>query len=401
MADTPRREPRPRATTSSRRRGLAHIRPGTTPGTLPPPELGAATPKRICVIAYTTDAVTETEGKTLEEALAAAGPGVRWINVDGADAALLQRLGAHFKLHPLALEDVLTGPQRPKVERYTDHYFMILRMLRCPTPRGAEISRGVEISRSATAEHGRDEGSGGLGGPSRPPIELDDEQVSVFFGHDWVITVQERPGGDVFDPVRDAIRQARGRVREAGADYLAYLLLDAVVDGYFPVLEAVSDRVEALEAETLAPAPPTLQALQHTRHIVLVLRRAIWPTREAIGVLQREASPLVSAETRVFLRDSHDHAVQALELVEAFREMLAGMMDVYLSVQNQRLNEVMKVLTVIATLFIPLTFIASIYGMNFEHMPELHWRWGYGYALSLMALTAGGMLFYFRRKGWW
>ena len=370
MADTPRREPRPRATTtsSSRRRSLAHIRPGTTPGTLPAPEPGATTPKRICVIAYTREAVTETEGKTLEEALAAAGPGVHWINIDGADAPLLQRLGTHFKLHPLALEDVLTGPQRPKVERYTDHYFMILRMLRCTTP---------------------------------GQVDIDDEQVSVFFGRDWVITVQERPGGDVFDPVREAIRHGRGRVRDTGADYLAYLLLDAVVDALFPVLEAVSDRVETLESETLGAAPSTLQALQHTRHNVLSLRRAIWPTREAIGVLQREDHPLISAETRVFLRDIHDHAVQALELVEAFREMLAGMMDVYLSVQSQRLNEVMKVLTVIATLFIPLTFIASIYGMNFDHMPELHWRYGYVSALGLMGVTAIGMLYYFRRKGWW
>jgi magnesium transporter len=338
------------------------------PGTLPPLDTDAVERRRITVIAYTPDGVTETEGKTLEEALAAAGPGVRWINVDGADTSVLQRLGAHFKLHPLALEDVLSGPQRPKVERYAEHYFMILRMLRL-----------------AAAGH----------------AEIDDEQVSIFFGHDWVITVQDRPGGDVFEPVRDAIRQSRGRVREAAADYLAYLLLDAVVDGYFPVLEAVSDRVEMLESETLAASPRTLQALQHTRHTVLALRRAIWPTREAIGVLQREESPTISGETRTFLRDSHDHAVQALELVEAFREMLAGMMDVYLSVQNQRLNEVMKVLTVIATLFIPLTFIASIYGMNFKHMPELEWPWGYGYALGLMALTAIGLLTFFRRKGWW
>ena len=338
------------------------------PGTLPPVDPDAAERRRITVIAYTHDAVTETEGKTLEEALAAAGPGVRWINIDGADAGVLERLGAHFKLHPLALEDVLSGPQRPKIERYADHYFMILRMLR-------------------------------LASAGQP--DVDDEQVSVFFGHDWVVTVQERAGGDVFEPVRDAIRQARGRVRQAGADYLAYLLLDAVVDGYFPVLEAVSDRVETLEAETLDGSPRTLQALQHTRHSVLTLRRSIWPTREAIGVLQREESPLIAAETRTFLRDSHDHAVQALELVEAFREMLAGMMDVYLSVQNQRLNEVMKVLTVIATLFIPLTFIASIYGMNFKHMPELDWPWGYASALGLMGLIAIGMLTYFRRKGWW
>lgn len=361
-------EARQRATTTSRRRHLPRIVPGTPPGTLRAPEPGAAAAKRVRVIAYTHDAVTETEGKTLDEALAAAGPGVRWINVDGADAPLLRELGARFKLHALALEDVLTGPQRPKVEHYADHYFMVLRMLRSTAPGQADI---------------------------------DDEQVGVFFGHDWVITVQERPGADVFDPVRQAIRQGRGRVREAGADYLAYLLLDAVVDALFPVLEAVSDRVEALESETLGAAPRTLQALQHTRHAVLGLRRAIWPTREAIGVLQREDNPLISAETRVFLRDIHDHAVQALELVEAFREMLAGMMDVYLSVQNQRLNEVMKVLTVIATLFIPLTFIASIYGMNFEHMPELHWRFGYVYAFGLMAITALGMLVYFRRKGWW
>ena len=338
------------------------------PGTLPPLDPAAAEGRRITVMAYTHDSVTETEGKTLEEALAAAGPGVRWINVDGADTGVLQRLGAHFKLHPLALEDVLGGPQRPKIERYVEHYFMILRMLRL-----------------ASAGH----------------AEIDDEQVSIFFGRDWVITVQERPDGDVFEPARDAIRQSRGRVREAGADYLAYLLLDAVVDGLFPLLEAVSDRVEVLESETLAASPQALQALQHTRHTVLTLRRAIWPTREAIGVLQREENPLIAAETRMFLRDSHDHAVQALELVEALREMLGGMIDVFLSVQNQRLNEVMKVLTVIATLFIPLTFIASIYGMNFKHMPELEWPWGYGGALSLMALTAIGMLMYFRRKGWW
>jgi magnesium transporter len=352
----------------SRRRHLARIRPGSIPGTLPPAEPGAAAAKRVRVIAYTHEAVTETEGKTLEEALAAAGPGVRWINVDGADATLLQELGGRFKLHPLALEDVLSAPQRPKVERYADHFFMVLRMLRCVVPHEADI---------------------------------DEEQVSIFFGRDWVITVQERAGGDVFEPVRDAIRQARGRVREAASDYLAYLLLDAVIDALFPVLEAVSDRVETVESEALHPGPHTLPKLQHTRHTVLTLRRAIWPTREAIAVLQREDNPLISAETRVFLRDSQDHAVQALELVEALREMLADVMDIYLSAQNQRLNEVMKVLTVIATLFIPLTFIASIYGMNFEVMPELKWPWGYAWALGLMVITAAGMLLFFRRKGWW
>ena len=367
MTEIARREPRQR-TATPRRRELARIRPGTIPGTLPSPDPGTTAAKRVQVIAYTREVVTETEGKTLEEALAGAGHGVRWINVDGADAPMLDELGTRFKLHALALEDVLSMPQRPKVERYADHYFVVLRMLRGTGSRDADI---------------------------------DAEQVSIFVGRDWVVTVQERPDGDVFEPVRDAIRQARGRVREAGADFLAYLLLDAVVDALFPVLEAVSDRVEALEFQALAATPRALEALQHTRHNVLTLRRVIWPTREAIGVLQRDDSGPITAETRVFLRDSYDHAVQGLELVESFRETLAGMMEVYLSVQNQRLNEVMKVLTVIATLFIPLTFIASIYGMNFQHMPELAWRWGYFYVLGLMAVTAAGLLLYFHRKGWW
>jgi magnesium transporter len=366
MSDTARREHRLGPTTQAPRRDLARVVPGQPPGTLLPREGPSATVDRVQVIAYTRDRVTETEGKTLAEALAGAGTGIHWINIDGLDTELLREAGARFGLHPLALEDVLTAPQRPKVERYTDHYFLVLRMIR----------------------HVHE-------------AHLEDEQVSVFFGRDWVVTIQERPGGDVFDPTRQAIRQARGRVREAGADYLAYLLVDAVVDAFFPTMEAISDRVETLETEALHPSPRTLPRLQRTRRTVLKLRRALWPSREAIAVFQREESPLIAAETRVFLRDSHDHAVQALELVEALRETMADTMEIYLSAQNQRLNEVMKVLTVIATLFIPLTFIASIYGMNFEVMPELRWRWGYPFALGLMAASAAGMLYFFRRKGWW
>jgi magnesium transporter len=367
MAENVRRD-RHRAPSKARRRDLARIRPGSVPGSLPPPEPGAPAPTRVHVLAFTRDAVTETDGKTVDEALATAGPGVRWINIDAPDATLLREIGLRFKLHPLALEDVLSVPQRPKVERYAEHYFMVLRMLRCLKPAEAEV---------------------------------DQEQISIFFGREWVITLQERADGDVFDPVRDAIRQSRGRVRDAGADYLAYLLLDASVDALFPVLEVVSDGVEAIESEALHPGPGTLSSLQHTRHTVTALRRSIWPTREAIAVLQREENPLIQPETRVFLRDTHDHAVQSLELVESLREMLADVMDIYLSSQNQRLNEVMKVLTVIATLFIPLTFIASIYGMNFENIPELKWRFGYVWALGLMAASATVMLLFFRRKGWW
>jgi len=203
--------------------------------------------------------------------------------------------------------------------------------------------------------------------------------------------------------VSEAIRQRRGRVREAGADYLAYLLIDAVVDAYFPVLDALAERMQTLEEEallTLARTEETLLRLTRLRHDLIGVRRGIWPMREAVAVLQREDS-LVSSDTRVFLRDVYDHAVQALEIVEALRETAVSVMDLYLSTQNQRLNEVMKVLTVIATVFIPLTTIASIYGMNFKHMPELEWRYGYPVVLGLMLLAAGGMIGYFKKRGWW
>jgi magnesium transporter len=339
------------------------IRPGAPPGTLLPAE--AARPGTIRVVHFTEAAARETAPAAAVEALRdlAAG-GVTWIDVDGlGDAAALARLGEHFKLHPLALEDVVNVTQRPKVERYPEHYFVVLRMVR---------------------------------------PDDDEEQVSLFFGRDWVITIQERPGGDVFGSVRSAIREARGRVRAAGADFLAYLLIDAVVDGYFPVLETVGDRMEALETEAIAhPTQRTLVAIEETRREVQALRRAVWPLREEVAILQREDSALIAPETRIFLRDTYDHAVQALEIVETLRETRAAMMEVYISVQNQRLNEVMKVLTVMATVFIPLTFIASIYGMNFELMPELKWSYGYLWALGLMALTAGGLVAYFRRRGWW
>jgi magnesium transporter len=339
-----------------------------------PGTLGTAAPggreARLSLMVFDRERVREPAVATLDEAVnALQGAAVAWLNVDGLDPGALAALGRHWGLHPLALEDAMNVPQRPKVERYDKHFFMVLRTLR-------------------------------LGPPPFLPIE--EEQVSVFFGAGWVITVQEREGGDCFEPVREAIRQGRGRVREAGADYLAYLLLDSVIDAYFPVVESLDDRMHALEDEALDHAgSATLRNLQRLRQDLLTLRRAVWPVREEIGVLQRDDSPLVSAETRVFLRDAYDHAMQALEIVEALRETSTTVMEVYLSIQNQRLNEVMKVLTVIATLFIPLTFIASIYGMNFQFMPELHWRYGYAYALGLMGLTASGMILYFKRRGWW
>jgi magnesium transporter len=271
-------------------------------------------------------------------------------------------------------------PQRPKVERFDKHVFLVMRTMR--------LERPEQTAGAPAAEAG--------GG------EIHEEQVSVFFGADWVLTIQEG-GGDSFEPVRTAIRQGRGRVREAGADYLAYLLIDAVVDAYFPVVDALAEQMHALEEEALLPRAPqaTLLRLTRVRHDLIGVRRAVWPMREEVAILQREASTLITPDTRVFLRDVYDHAIQALEIVESLREMAVSVMEVFLSAQNQRLNEVMKVLTVIATLFIPLTFIASIYGMNFKHMPELERPWAYPAVLAFMALAAAGMIGYFKKRGWW
>lgn len=371
MRDWKRRE-RQRRTALGPRRRRTGTRPGTPPGTLVRAE--HAHPPRISVVTFSHGDVDEAHDVTVHDALARVRAGqVTWIDVDGhGDAALLARLGERFGLHPLALEDVLNVGQRPKVERYDKHYFVVVRTVHLP-PAGAPAGE-----------------------------QLDEEQVSLFFGADWVITVQERTGGDAFRAVREAIHQGRGRVRDAGADFVAYLLLDAIVDGYFPALEALAERLEGLEEEVIDGASNgVLARMQRVRHELLALRRAVWPMREEVAALQRDEGGLVSAETKVFLRDVYDHVVQALELMESLRETAVSLMEVYLSAQNQRLNSVMKVLTVIATVFIPLTFIASIYGMNFEHMPELRWPYGYPFALGLMAVTAGAMVAYFRWRGWW
>jgi magnesium transporter len=332
------------------------------------PTAAAATgPTEISVITFTESKVSESEATTVEEALAAADrPGITWINVEGlGEPAAVTRLAERFSLHPLSVEDALSVPQRPKVERYDHYYFVVMRTARLAP-------------------------------------WLEEEQVSLFFGEGFVITIQERIGGDVFDPVRDAIRKDRGRIRSLGTDFLAYSLLDAVCDGYFPVIEDIGERVDAVEDLAIArPTPRVLVQIHELRQDLLRLRRAVWPMRDVLATLQREASELISEETKVFLRDAYDHAIQSLELTENYRETVAAVMEIYLSAQNQRLNEVMKVLTVIATLFIPLTFVASIYGMNFEFMPELHWRYGYIFALGLMAVVGATMLLYFKKRGWW
>ena len=295
---------------------------------------------------------------------------VTWINVDGLGTVeVLEKLEEILGLHRLALEDVLNIPQRPKVDDYGDHQYIVVRM----------------------------------------PVSLENtetEQLSLFLGKNFVLTVQERPG-DCFGPVRDRIFGGRPRIRDSGPDYLAYAILDAVVDAYFPPLEAVGQRLEELELEVLEnPDRHRVRELHDIKHDLVTLRRFVWPLREVNSALLHPENNYLTEKTRLFMRDCYDHTVHALDLVESYRDVASGLLDLYLSMQSQRMNEVMKVLTIIATIFIPLSFIAGLYGMNFDsgvsrwNMPELSWAYGYVFALGVMAVTAAGMVFYFWRRGW-
>jgi len=292
---------------------------------------------------------------------------ISWINVDGVhDVEKIQRIGEGFNLHPLIIEDIVHTGQRPKVEEYDSILFIILRMLRW----------------------------------SEKSEQIDDEQVSVVLGPSWVVSFQER-AGDVFDPIRERIQSNRGRIRKLSSDYLAYALIDAVVDHYFSILETLGDRIEALGEEMAEnPKREDVQSIRHLKRELLFMRKSVWPLREVLGSIQRDESDLVRESTRPYLRDVYDHTIQIIDTVETFRDMVSGLMDLYLSSISNRMNEVMKVLTIIATIFIPLSFVAGLYGMNFAFMPELQWRYGYFAALGLMFAMGGGMLYYFRRRRW-
>ncbi|MFW6157733.1 MAG: magnesium/cobalt transporter CorA [Planctomycetota bacterium] len=340
---------------------------GLPPGTLVhvgQPRTGAA---RIRVIDYSRSDVQEHDVSPDQCARFLDSNTVTWINVDGIhDLDLIRALGREFKLHPLLLEDIANTRQRPKVDEYEDHLFVVLKML---------YVQG-------------DDGSIGA------------EQVSLVLGPNFVISFQERPG-DVFEPIRDRIRNARGRVREAGADYLAYALVDAVVDNYFLILESVGDRIEELEEGVVSdPDTELLRGIRRLKREALLLRRSVWPLREVVSALSRGESPLVRADTLPYLRDVYDHTIQVGDTIETFRDLIAGLRDTYLTVISNRMNEVMKVLTVIATIFIPLTFIAGVYGMNFEYMPELKWSWAYPAVWAIMLLVAVGMIIYFKTRKW-
>lgn len=323
---------------------------------------------QISVLDYDESNVREKVVDTIEECLPFKdAPTVTWINITGLhEIALIEAVGKSFNLHPLILEDIAHTGQRPKMEEYENLLFIVIKMLRYKEDVG----------------------------------QIDEEQVSLILGPNWVLSFQEREG-DVFDPLRERIRNGKGRIRKMGADYLAYSLLDAVVDHYFLILERLGDRIEVLgEALLIQPVPQTLAEIHDLKRELLFLRKSVWPLRGVINGLQRGESPLFHPHTLIYLRDLYDHTIQVMDAVETFRDMTAGMLDIYLSSASNRMNEIMKVLTIIATIFIPLTFIAGIYGMNFQFMPELKWPFGYFCALGFMSAVAIGLLIYFRRRKW-
>ncbi|MGH7583946.1 MAG: magnesium/cobalt transporter CorA [Gemmatimonadales bacterium] len=296
-------------------------------------------------------------------------PGVTWINVSGVhDISIVEQIGKRFSLHPLLLEDIVNTTQRPKTDEYPDRLYVVVKMFR-------QVRHDDE-----------------------PEIEA--EQVSVVLGPNFVLTFQETVG-DVFDPVRQRIRAAKGHICNEGADYLAYALIDTIVDRYYTILEEIGDATEGIEDGILEnPTTEALQAVYELKRALVAFRRGVWPLREAIAALERYGSDLVRPDTLPYLRDVHDHTLQVADAIDTYRDMMSGMIDLYMSSVSNRMNQVMKVLTVIATIFIPLTFIAGVYGMNFVHMPELHWLLGYPAVLLLMAVVTGGLLLAFRRNGW-
>ncbi len=347
--------------------------PGTIPGTI---IIDADAPSPIIfLIDYNQTNFIREQIATPEECVPYLEmESISWVDVQGLGSQdILQRLGKVFKLHSLVLEDIVNVPERPKIEDYEDQLLFISRM--------------VVAKETICGFHS--------------------EQVSLILGKNYLLTVQEEPEHDCFEAVRSRIEKNKGIIRKQGADYLAYAVLDAIIDGFFPVLEIYGERIEELEEEVIVkPTPQTLQNIYQIRRELLQLRRAIWPQRDAINSLIRDGSDLISEEVRIYLRDCYDHTVQVMDMVETYRELASGLMDVYLSAVSNKMNEIMKVLTVVSSIFIPLTFVAGVYGMNFNpekspyNMPELNWYWGYPICLAVMGAIALGLLFFFWRRGW-
>ena len=341
---------------------------GLPPGTLVHVGEGKDEKVKITIIDYDEKHFEERKVKKVEECLPFKDkPTVTWINIDGIHQVdIIEAIGKHFGVHPLVLEDIVNTGQRPKMEDFGNYLFVVLKMIYY----------------------------------DEKEDEIKTEQVSLLISQNFVISFQEREG-DVFNSIRERIRGSKGRIRKMGADYLAYALMDSVVDNYFVIIEKVGEKLEGMEEELVKnTTPETLQAIHSLKRNMIFLRKSVWPLREVIGGLERGESKLVQESTQIYFRDVYDHTIQVMDAIETSRDMLSGMLDIYLSSVSNRMNEVMKVLTIIATIFIPLTFIAGIYGMNFQNMPELGWRWGYFAVLLVMVAIGISMLVYFKRKKW-
>lgn len=347
--------------------------PGTAPATLQPSPTTEGRKPVITLIQYDAETLEEKEYADFSELMAQFDPTkVNWIHIAGlGDVTLLQQLTTHFHIHPLALEDVLNTTQRPKVEHYDDHYFIVSEMI-YPDKKNRVVM----------------------------------EQLSLFLGENFVITIREETGRDDFNIVCNRLRSGRGNSRKMKADYLAYAILDTTIDQFFPILETIGESIEEIEEELLSkPSKETLHELYENKRFLIQLRRAAWPQREIINTLIRDDTGLICHGTQVFLRDCYDHSIQIIDILENFRDLSAGLMDVYLSSLGFRTNEIVRILTVISAIFIPLTFIAGLYGMNFDtkyplNMPELALPYGYILCLGVMVTVALGMIVFFKRKHW-
>lgn len=342
---------------------------GLPPGTVV--HIGERKPGRVRVrvLDYGRDLASEYEIHDIRESFRFRDtPTVSWINIDGLhDIRLIEQLGAHFGFHPLFLEDIVNTASRSKIEDFGSYVFIVLKML----------YQDRDDDRKIVSEH-----------------------VSLIFSERYVISFQEREG-DVFDSIRQRIMSAAGRLRRQGADYLAYRLMDAIVDNYFTLVEFLGEQVDDIE-ETLLnrPEKETINVIHRLKNENLFLRKSIFPLRDILSYLDRGVSNLVKPETGVYYRDVYDHTIQIMDTLETLRDVLSGMMDIYLSSMSNRMNEVMKVLTVFASLFIPLTFLVGVYGMNFDYMPELHWRWSYAVLWMVMIGMGVSLLVFFRKKKW-
>ena len=341
---------------------------GLSPGTLIHVGEQKVEKASISLISYDAERLEEKELKRTEDSFAYRDtPPVSWINIDGLhEVDVIEKIGTHFNIHPLTMEDIVNTGQRPKLEDFEDYIYLVFKM--------------IKIDESNN--------------------HLTSEQVSLILGPHYLISFQEVEG-DVFNFVRERIRKAKGRIRKSGPDYLAYALVDAVVDDYFIVLEKMGEKMEYFEEQLhVAPTPKILKGIHDLKREIIYFRKQVWPIREVLSAWQKTESSIVQEATKVFIRDVYDHTIQVIDTIESFRDIISGVMDLYLTTVSNKMNEVMKVLTIIATIFIPLTFVAGIYGMNFKYMPELEWKWSYLFLWIFLVIVFLGMMLYFKRKKW-